>query len=77
MKRMQFEDAPLAKIFEAMEKIYGVEIVYDKSRFSSCTLTTSLNEGNLYNRLTIICSAISAQYTLEENRIVISGRGCN
>jgi len=77
MKRMQFEDAPLAKIFEAIEKIYGVDIVYDKSRFSSCILTTSLSEGDLYNRLAIICSAISAQYTFDENRIVISGHGCN
>lgn len=77
MRRMQFEDAPLPKIFEAIEKIYGVDIVYDKSRFSSCTLTTSLNDGDLYNRLSIICSAIAAQYTFDENRIVISGRGCN
>jgi len=76
VKRMHFEDAPLTDIFKAIEKMYGVEIDFDKEVFSSCTLTTSLSGGGLYNRLDIICSAIGAKYAISENRIIVTGKGC-
>ncbi len=75
--RMRFEEAPVQEIFEAIEKVYGVEIVFDKERFSACALTTSISDGGLYNRLNIICKAIGAEYTLNEHQIVINGTGCN
>jgi transmembrane sensor len=77
MKLMRFEEGPVAEIFEAIEKVYGVEIVFDKERFSSCALTTSISDGGLYNRLDIICKAIGAEYTLHEHQIEIKGSGCN
>lgn len=75
--RTHFEEAPLIDIFHALEKIYGVDIVFDETIFSSCTLTTSISGNDLYRRLDIICSAIGATYTLEENRIIVRGKGCN
>ena len=77
VKRMRFEGAPVSEIFETIEKVYGVEIVFDKTKFSSCTLTTSISDGGLYNRLDIICAAINATYTLKENQIVVEGTGCS
>lgn len=77
VKRMRFEEAPVKEIFEAIEKVYGVDIVFDEERFSNCALTTSISDGGIYNRLDIICKAIGAAYTLNENRIVITGTGCN
>ncbi|HMI66557.1 MAG TPA: FecR family protein [Cyclobacteriaceae bacterium] len=77
VKRMRFEGAPVSEIFEAIEKVYGLDIVFDKARFSSCTLTTSISDGGLYNRLDIICAAINATYTLKENQIVVEGAGCS
>jgi transmembrane sensor len=61
----------------AIEKIYGVRIEYDENKFSSCTLTTALSGGGLYNRMDIITSAIGAKYELKDDRIVIEGAGCN
>lgn len=75
--RMRFRGTSVKVIFEAIEKAYGVDIEFDETLFSSCTLTTSLSEGGLYNRLNIITSAIGAKYELKENRIVISGAGCD
>ncbi len=77
IERMRFEEAPLKEIFEAIEKIYGVEIEYDEKHFASCILTTSVSGGGLYNRMDIITSAIGAAYELDENRIVVKGPGCN
>ncbi len=77
IKRMRFEEASVVEIFTALEEIYGVDIVFDEKLLSSCTLTTSISDGTIYNRLDIICKAISATYTVEETQIVISGLGCN
>lgn len=77
VKRMRFEQATVNEIFLAIEKVYGIDIEFDESLFSSCTLTTSISEGGLYNRLNIITSAIGAKYSLEEDKIVVTGPGCN
>jgi transmembrane sensor len=77
VKRMRFEAAPVTEIFEAIEKVYGVDLVFDADKFSGCTLTSVISDGDLYNRLDIICKAIGATYSLNENQIVINGSGCN
>jgi hypothetical protein len=74
---MRFEDAPLKEVFDAIEKIYGVDIEYDQDQFAFCTITTSVSGGGLYNRMDIITSTIGAQYELDENRIIVKGTGCN
>lgn len=76
VKRMHFEAAPIRKIFEGLEQVYGVSIEFDEAVFSACILTTSIAEGSIYDRLDMICKAIDAQYILKEDHIVITGRGC-
>ncbi|MEJ1240308.1 FecR domain-containing protein [Chryseolinea sp. T2] len=75
-RRMRFEEAPVSEIFKALEKVYGVDILFDKNKFSSCVLTTSISDGGIYNRLDIICEAIGADYTINDDEIVITGPGC-
>lgn len=77
IERMRFEDAPISEVFRAIEKIYGVDIQYDETQFSFCTITTSVSGGGLFDRLDIITSTIGAHYELNENRIIVSGTGCN
>lgn len=77
VKRMRFEAAPVTEIFHAIEKVYGVDLVFDQDHFSACTLTSVISDGGLYNRLDIICKAIGATYSLRENQILIHGTGCN
>ena len=77
VKRMHFEAAPIRKIFDGLEQVYGVDIEFDEKVFSTCILTTSIAEGTIYDRLDMICKAIDAQYFIQENHIVITGRGCN
>jgi ferric-dicitrate binding protein FerR (iron transport regulator) len=77
VKRKHFEAAPIREIFEGLEQVYGIDIEFDENTFSSCILTTSIGEGNIYNRLDMICKAIDAHYVITENHIVISGSGCS
>ncbi len=71
-----FEDAPVTSIFEAMKKAYGIDIVYDEEVLKNCTLTTSLTDETMFDKLNIICKAINATYKEIDAQIVISSKGC-
>lgn len=77
VRKMRFEGAPVSAIFNAIEKVYGVDLVFDSTIVQQCRLTSVISDGELFNRLEIICKAIGARYELEENRIVIHGTPCN
>ncbi|HEY9487068.1 MAG TPA: FecR domain-containing protein, partial [Chryseosolibacter sp.] len=77
VRQMRFEGVAVPVILQAIEKVYGVDLVFDSAKFDSCKLTSIISDGELYNRLDIICKAIGASYTLHENHIVIDGDGCN
>ena len=76
VRRMRFEETSPSVVFAAIEKAYGVDIVYDREKFSSCRITTSISDGNIFNRLLIICEVINATYRLEDGKIFIEGEGC-
>ena len=74
---IRFDGAPVSEIFQALEKMYGVAIVFDPEAFSSCSLTTSGSGQSLYQTLDIICEAIGATYVVEDVQVKINGMGCN
>ncbi len=75
-KDLVFEEAAVTTIFEAMEKAYGIDIVYDEEVLKNCTLTTSLTDESMFDKLKIICKAINATYKEIDAQIVISSKGC-
>ncbi len=77
LQRFSFKNAPVEEIFAALEKAYGVEIIYDKEVMTNCRLTTSLTNETLFEKLDIICAAIEASYKLIDAQVVISSNGCN
>jgi transmembrane sensor len=76
LQQFSFVDAPLNQIFEALEKAYGVDIVFDEEVLSSCHLTTSLSAETLFDKLEVICEAIGASYKVVDAQVVISSKGC-
>jgi len=75
--RMQFDNADVSEIFEVLAENYGVKIRYDKDLLSNCKLTTSMSDEGLYERIQIICKAIGASYSIDEDaEITIKSKGC-
>lgn len=76
VEKIRFEDAAVSEIFRTLEKMYGVEIEFDEQTFDSCSMTTALSRGDLYEKIDVICEITGAHYLIEDTRIVISGVGC-
>ncbi|WP_373514631.1 FecR family protein [Persicitalea sp.] len=77
LQQYAFDDAPVSRIFAALEKAYGVEIVFDEEVMANCHLTTSLSAETLFDKLAVICEGIGATYKIVDAQVVVSGRGCN
>jgi ferric-dicitrate binding protein FerR (iron transport regulator) len=75
-KIMQYEDAPLEKVFAQLSKTYGVNIVYDNDLLKKCTVTADLRTETFYRKLDLICKAIGADYEIIDGQVVIQSNGC-
>ena len=66
-------------ILKALSESYGVEMRYDSTALSGCTLTSDVLESEgLFDQLDIICSALGGTYKLENDAsIVINANGCH
>ena len=74
--KMQYDGAPVLKIFEVLEENYGVDFVLDEKLLAECALTTSFTDEGLYERIEVICKAIGAQYEIANAVIFIDSDGC-
>ena len=73
----EFNETPVPQVLKILEEAYGVNVEYNAEVLSSCNLTASLNDQDLYQKLDLICEAIHAQYKIADGQIILSGRGCN
>jgi transmembrane sensor len=77
LHQFSFNNAPVARIFTALQKAYGIDIVFDEEVVANCYLTTSLTNETLFEKLDIICEGIEASYKVVDAQVVISSKGCN
>jgi transmembrane sensor len=72
-----FKRTPLSEVFKTLENAYGVEIVYDEELLAKCSITASLDDEPLFEKIQMICAASESSYEEIDGQIVISSKGCN
>lgn len=68
-----FDETPLSDVFKTLELAYGVHINYDEASLGKCPLSASLVGQPLDEKLSVICKALEAHYTIRGNQVVITG----
>lgn len=76
MAHFVFDTAPAPQVFAALEKAYGIEVVYDEEVLRNCLLTINLTDENLFQKLQVICKVLDADYKLIDGQVIIYGKGC-
>ena len=69
---LAFDATPVSSIFQRLQDVYGIPIVYDEESMTGRSLSATLNEGSFYDKLTIICKAIHAAWAVEDGDIIIT-----
>lgn len=73
----RFHNVPFGKVIQKLKDVYGVEIIFDKNTFGKCSISASLSNQSLYEKVKLICEAVNAQFIVNESNITIEGKGCN
>lgn len=71
-----FDNAPIAQVFQTLEKSYGVTITYDAAVLKNCSITAPLSNESFFKKLDLICQTIGATYEVWGSQIIITAKGC-
>jgi len=71
-QKVRYEAAPVTRVLEDLIKTYGVEIRFNAHDLADYTLTTTLSEESLDNRIDIICKAIGATHEAQDRVISVN-----
>ena len=72
----EFEDRPVAEVLTALEKAYGVHIVYDEAKLAGCTVSITFYNEPLFEKLGLLCKSLGAYYQLSDAEIILHSAGC-
>jgi len=72
-----FEKQPVINVLQALQKAYGVDIVYDQDKLAACTITVTFSQESLYEKLDMLSTALGASYsTTDDAQILFRSDGC-
>lgn len=71
-----YTDTPISKIFEGLEDIYGIKVVYDQEKFKNCRLNMALSDESLFEKLELIGKVVEARYNIIDGQVIFIGEGC-
>ncbi|TLU95967.1 FecR family protein [Dyadobacter sediminis] len=72
----EFKGTPISEVFAALERSYGVKIVFDAEVMRNCYLTASLSDEPLFEKINLICKTLGAEYEQLDASIIINSKGC-
>ncbi|WP_020597183.1 FecR family protein [Spirosoma panaciterrae] len=73
---VRFDEVPVPTVLKAIEKRYGVDIIYNEDVLANCVITTKMGDESLYDKLDLICKVIGATYKEVDAQIVLESKGC-
>ncbi len=76
ISEVTYTEKPIVEIFEDLQKSYNIDLVYDNDTFKNCLINTHFSDETFYEKLSILCKVINAEYDIIETQIVIKGKGC-
>lgn len=66
-----FDHTPVSEVFATLETAYGIDIVYDPNLLAGRSLTVSLEDESLYEKLDVITKTLGVGYQVIDAQIVI------
>ncbi len=71
-----FEETPLNKVIEQLEKRFNVSISLANPGLAKCGLTANLESQTFPSILEMLCTSLEVTYTISSNNIIINGEPC-
>ncbi|MEZ0487417.1 FecR family protein [Fibrella aquatica] len=72
-----FDEAPIAQVFDQLEKTYGLAVTYDSQTVKNCFITANLAGEGLFEKLNLVCLISHSTYEIVDGQIIIHSNGCD
>lgn len=72
-----FENASLKEIVAQLEKAYNIKVILENKRLENCTMSSAFENKPIQYVFEVISVTLNVQCRFENERIYISGAGCN
>ncbi|HEY8955927.1 FecR family protein, partial [Chitinophaga sp.] len=72
-----FENASLKEIIAQLEKAYGIKVTLENERLGNCTMSSAFENKPIQYVFEVISITLNVQCRFENDRVYISGAGCN
>lgn len=77
-RSFEFKRKRIPEVFTILEASYNIKIVYDKDLVNNCTLTASLGDEPLQEKLNMITASLDASYEISGDTVRVSSlKPCN
>ncbi|MFD2287874.1 DUF4974 domain-containing protein [Pedobacter petrophilus] len=73
---MAFDKVPFEEIMLRFEQKFNIKFEGYTGEYNACVITADLTNLSLNKSLQILCSAINANYKIDDNKIKLTGGGC-
>jgi ferric-dicitrate binding protein FerR (iron transport regulator) len=74
--QLVFTDAAASDVLLAIQKAYGISIVFDEELLSHCSFTGTFTNESFFEKINLVCKAIEATYEQADGQVIISGHDC-
>ncbi len=75
----RFRDTPITEILATLSDDYGIPIRVNETMLAGCSLTTTLKDKPLFEKLRIVCEGVGpgTSFAIEGEEVIITTLGCN
>ena len=73
---LRFDETPLGEVAEILQRWYDVEIGFESDHLSSCKVTSTFRSETIEDVLEELKFIFKLNYTIDNQKIAISGKGC-
>jgi transmembrane sensor len=68
-----FINAPASEVLMALQKAYGITIIFDEELMDHCSFTGAFTDESFFDRINLLCKAIEATYEQTDGQVIITG----
>jgi ferric-dicitrate binding protein FerR (iron transport regulator) len=77
-QEIAFNDISMQDAAGKIEERFNVHVEFANPLIKNCRVTATFSEDDMLDEmLTVICGVTKSQYTIQNNKIIINGKGCS
>lgn len=73
---MNFTNVSLKEVFDRIEKKFSVKVIVANEKIFDCMIRADFTDHSLESTLVLLAGAVPIEYKITENKVEISGNGC-